>query len=67
MNYWKGLLFTGGYLSVAMVQAEAALEAQSESAKPKATAIAQRPGAADHAAGRINPQATALPLCPPGL
>ena len=67
MNYWKGLLFMGGYLSVSAVQAEAKLDAQSESAKPKATAIAKRPSVGHDAAGRVHEQATALPLSTPGL
>lgn len=36
MSYWKGLLFMGGYMSVAAVQAEAALAARAPAATPKA-------------------------------
>lgn len=36
MDFWKGLLFLGGYMSVAMVQAEAELAASPPAATPKA-------------------------------
>lgn len=36
MNIWKGLLFMGGYMSISMAQAEAALDAQTEPATPRA-------------------------------
>lgn len=36
MDFWKGLLFLGGYMSVAMVQAEAELPAPPPTATPKA-------------------------------
>jgi predicted ester cyclase len=36
MNYWKGLLFLGGYMSVSTAVAEAALEAAPPPATPKA-------------------------------
>jgi hypothetical protein len=34
MNYWKGLLFMGGYLSVASVLADVAREAQATATAP---------------------------------
>ncbi len=36
MNIWKGLLFMGGYMSISMAQTEAALDAQTEPATPRA-------------------------------